>query len=121
MIIEDCLLFLKLPSWLQHVGNTLLLHFKGASNRRSFIRWSLICKQSKLLHFDKVNKLALHLHVESQANQTDVEGGEKINSQLKRTVICASLFKGLKRKAFPSAILKLKQHGVYDVFPLKLK
>lgn len=119
--MQDCVLFLKLPFWLQRIGNTCLLHFKGAASRRSFIRWSLLCKQSKLLHFDKVSKLALHLNVESEANQTNMEGGEKINSQLKRTVLCTSLFKGLKEKAFPPAILKLKQHGVYDVFPLKLK
>lgn len=68
-----------------------------------------------------MSKLALHLNVESEANQTDVEGGEIINSLLKRTVICTSLLKGLKGKAFPPAILKLKQHGVYHVFPLKLK
>lgn len=62
---------------LQLVGDTFWLHFKGASNRRSFIRWSLICRQLELLHFDKVSKLALHLNAEEEADLADVEVGEK--------------------------------------------
>ena len=52
-----------------------------------------------------------------------MEIGENIDKfPVKENSSMHPLVKRVKRKAFPPAILKLKKkHGVYDVFPLKLK